>query len=572
MFDTTQSSRQRGTAPATQANAQVHAGAPLDPGVQTRQTEDEELRGLRKHLAHARQVLSQAQNDLAEAERLEALAGKHAAHLQQLVGGLDRVLSELGERPANASVAASRRTAQDCESTQSYLTLEELAERLGCSEETIRETLADSGFRERVHYIQPFGPRLLFIWKAIARDIAIGYARLEMQPARQAPTRSARTAESRPVATRPVATKPVAPKLVATQPVATRPAALTPVPTTRAVPSFAEFAASWLQKHQHIWARSNMLVQQSTVGYHLVPRFGDRLIDSITADDLRAFRAHLAQLPGRAGAKLSNKRINGILDPLRQMLEAAAALYGFRCPRTGRESQRSDPNPIEPFTLEQVQQIRASAPPQWHPYVTVRFFTGMSAGEIHGLKWCYVNFADQVIQVRESFVVGEDKLARTERSHRVIRMAPEVVEALKAQRTATAGRSDYVFCNREGKPLDNKNFATRVWYPLLSRLGLDQRAPSQMRHTAAMLWITAGEGIESTARQLGIAPKRLERAYRRYFPANTTLREGAGIDRMPATGSPCSCPIRPPSAGQAGAPGSSSNSTTSRSNSSSTWL
>jgi integrase len=47
--------------------------------------------------------------------------------------------------------------------------------------------------------------------------------------------------------------------------------------------------------------------------------------------------------------------------------------------------------------------------------------------------------------------------------------------------------SEYVFCNQQAQPLDNKNFSDRVWYPLLRYLGLTERRPYQMRHTAATI-------------------------------------------------------------------------------------
>lgn len=56
---------------------------------------------------------------------------------------------------------------------QTYLTTEELAERIKYDPRYIRETLKDSVFLEGVHYIRPFGRRrILFIWEAIEADLA----------------------------------------------------------------------------------------------------------------------------------------------------------------------------------------------------------------------------------------------------------------------------------------------------------------------------------------------------------------------------------------------------------------
>lgn len=53
-----------------------------------------------------------------------------------------------------------------------FLTTEELGERIKYDARTIRERLKDSVLLEGVHYIRPFGGRkLLFIWESIERDI-----------------------------------------------------------------------------------------------------------------------------------------------------------------------------------------------------------------------------------------------------------------------------------------------------------------------------------------------------------------------------------------------------------------
>ena len=77
----------------------------------------------------------------------------------------------------------------------------------------------------------------------------------------------------------------------------------------------------------------------------------------------------------------------------------------------------------------------------------------------------------RLILVRETFVLGEDEYTKTDSSQRDIQMSRPVYEALKRQSAATSKVSEYVFCNREGHPLDNKNFSDRVWYPLLRHLG-----------------------------------------------------------------------------------------------------
>ena len=315
----------------------------------------------------------------------------------------------------------------------------------------------------------------------------------------------------------------------------TQVAAATATKSAPPTPTFRDFTTTWMSERQVEWRRSHIKVLKSTLDGHLMPAFGDHPVSMITKAEVLTFRAKLAELPGRTGTKLSPKRINGILAPMRQILAEAADRYGFVSPTLNLKPLRLRKTDVEPFTLEQVQQILATVRTDWRNYFTVRFFTGMRTGEAHGLKWKYIAFDKRLILVRETFVLGEDEYTKTDSSQRDIQMTQVVVDALQAQHAATGKLSDYVFCNKEGKPLENDNFGSRVWYPLLRHLGLKKRRPYQMRHTAATLWLASGEAPEWIARQLGhSSTEMLFRVYSRYVP-NLTRQDGSAIDRLLAT-------------------------------------
>jgi integrase len=165
-------------------------------------------------------------------------------------------------------------------------------------------------------------------------------------------------------------------------------------------------------------------------------------------------------------------------------------------------------------------------------YFTVRFFTGMRTGEVDGLKWKYVDFERRLILVRETVVLGDEEYTKTDGSQRDIQMSQLVFEALKRQHAATGKVSALCSAIGSHKPLDHKNVTNRVWYPLLRHLGLKKRRPYQCRHTAATLWLAAGEAPEWIARQLGhTTTEMLFRVYSRYVP-NLTRRDGSAFERL----------------------------------------
>lgn len=56
--------------------------------------------------------------------------------------------------------------------SQTYLTTEELSQRIKYTPRTIRNQLLDYKLLEGIHYIRPFGGRkILFIWEKIEQDM-----------------------------------------------------------------------------------------------------------------------------------------------------------------------------------------------------------------------------------------------------------------------------------------------------------------------------------------------------------------------------------------------------------------
>jgi hypothetical protein len=61
---------------------------------------------------------------------------------------------------------------REIDMSQTYLTTEELAERIKYDPRTIRDRLKDSVLLEGVHYIRPFGGRkILYLWEIIEQDM-----------------------------------------------------------------------------------------------------------------------------------------------------------------------------------------------------------------------------------------------------------------------------------------------------------------------------------------------------------------------------------------------------------------
>lgn len=296
-------------------------------------------------------------------------------------------------------------------------------------------------------------------------------------------------------------------------------------------PLFSEFCETWMDEMRVQWRKSHITTIEGTLKNYLVPEFGEKEVGHITRQEILSFRASLAKVQTRSKKPLSASRINRIMTPLRMILGEAANRFEFTSPFQGVKSLKVPRSDVEPFSLEEVRLILATVRADFRNYYTVRFFTGLRTGEIDGLQWDCVDFQRRQILVRQALVNGEIEQTKTDGSYRHIEMPQLVYDALKDQRKAT-GNNTFVFCNGAGNPLEHNNVTKRVWYPLLSHLGLRKRRPYQTRHTAATLWLAAGENPEWIARQMGhTTTEMLFRVYSRYVP-NLTRRDGSAFERL----------------------------------------
>lgn len=296
-------------------------------------------------------------------------------------------------------------------------------------------------------------------------------------------------------------------------------------------PLFEAFSKDWLDEMKIQWRQSHIDTVEGTLKNYLNPYFGEKEVGRITKKDILDFRASLAKVTTRSGNSLSASRINRIMTPLRMILSEAANRFEFSSPYHGIKSLKVPRTDVEPFSIDEVKQIIETVRPDFRNYYTVRFFTGMRTGEIDGLQWDHVDFKRRQILVRQALVQGRLEYTKNDGSFRTIEMSQLAIDALNDQKKAT-GNMDFVFCTRTGGPLNHNNVTKRVWYPLLRHLGLRKRRPYQTRHTAATLWLAAGENPEWIARQMGhTTTEMLFRVYSRYVP-NLTRRDGSAFERL----------------------------------------
>ena len=300
-------------------------------------------------------------------------------------------------------------------------------------------------------------------------------------------------------------------------------------------PTLAEFTEIWLSEKKVEWRDSHYKSVVGTLQAYAIPAFGEKKLNDITKAEILQFRATLAKDPLRKSSTLKASTVNKAITPFRMIMNEAAERYDFTSPFLGVKSLKIQRTDIEPFSLEEVSLFLTKVREDYKAYYTVRFFTGMRTGEVDGLRWKYIDFERREILVRESVVQNKMTYTKNDGSQREIFMSQPVYDALCEQYKVT-GDQEFVFCNRDGNPLYHHNVTRRVWHPTLRHLGLKRRPPYQTRHTAATLWLAAGEAPEWIARQMGhTTTEMLFRVYSRYVP-NLTRQDGSAFERLILTG------------------------------------
>ncbi|WP_201596122.1 site-specific integrase [Psychrobacter fulvigenes] len=299
-------------------------------------------------------------------------------------------------------------------------------------------------------------------------------------------------------------------------------------------PTFKQFSEIWYEEKKIEWRPSYQYKVQTILDKYLLPEFGGKAVHAIKKPDLLTFRSSLAKVRyGKDGqSNLSVSRINEIMVPLRMILQEAADRYEFETPYKNIKTLKQARPDVNPFTLSEVWLFLKHVRADYKPYYTIRFFTGMRTSEIDGLKWDCVDFDRREIRIRGALVNGEMGPTKTLGSQRDIAMSQLVYDALQEQKRRTYGKSEFIFCNSQGNPLEYRNVNRRVWKPTLALLGLKHRRAYQTRHTAVTLWLAAGENPEWIARQMGhSSTEMLFRVYSRYVP-DVTRQDGSAIDNL----------------------------------------
>lgn len=158
---------------------------------------------------------------------------------------------------------------------------------------------------------------------------------------------------------------------------------------------------------------------------------------------------------------------------------------------------------------DEVRRLLAALSEPYRTMVLVAVLSGLRRGELFGLRWKAVDFAEGSITVSESLSAGRAAPVKTRASRRKVFVDCIVLDALQRLRPAQYQPDDYVFTSGRGAPLHVANVQSRVLNPACEQAGIPHVSWHNFRYTYATWANPTNESIKALQAQLGHTDSRL---------------------------------------------------------------
>ena len=199
---------------------------------------------------------------------------------------------------------------------------------------------------------------------------------------------------------------------------------------------------------------------------HLVPFFGTRAIDKLTADDVTAY-LHRKARAGLARQSIVNQ-INFLHAIFKYSMKRGWVTTNPVLAVDRPQSKGHDPD-VRYIEMAEVEALLRAVPDdalgdtERVLYLTAAM-TGLRQGELIALRWRDVDWPASVIRVRRAYVRGEFTTPKSRRSSRAVPFRDRLGGEFERhfQRSAFTADADLVFAHPEtGNPLDASKLRKR---------------------------------------------------------------------------------------------------------------
>jgi integrase len=299
--------------------------------------------------------------------------------------------------------------------------------------------------------------------------------------------------------------------------------------------TFADAAAEWLRYVEHDRRRkpSTVAGYRIIVDSHLLPRFGEVALESVTPAMIESWLASMTQAPSTRTKALV--LMHGIFRRARKVWGLPSnPVADVEKPPLTRTGDLQVYSPEEVWAL-----VRAAASEQDGALFLTAAFTGLRMGELLALRWRDVDFAGSAIRVRASYYAGHLTTPKSGKV-RAVPMAPDVASALAqlGRREHWVADDDLVFAGDTGDYLDGSALRRRFKLALAAA-GLRPLRFHDLRHTFGTRMIAKAD-IRRVQEWMGHADIQTTMRYLHYTPRaeDAALVAEAFRVEAPASSSP----------------------------------
>lgn len=200
---------------------------------------------------------------------------------------------------------------------------------------------------------------------------------------------------------------------------------------------------------------------------HLLPFFGRIPLPEITPADVQMFLADKSK-------RFAPKTVLSLRNLLSKIF-GTAQKWGYLVSNPARGAQvptLTDTRERLALDTTQVQTLLAELSEPYRTMVVLAVLSGLRRGEIFGLRWKSVDFAQSRVFVIESNYEGRQNAPKTRASRRMVFLDNLVMSALARIKPSSAQPDEFVFHTERGTPLNPNNVLNRILHPACERAGI----------------------------------------------------------------------------------------------------
>jgi integrase len=273
-------------------------------------------------------------------------------------------------------------------------------------------------------------------------------------------------------------------------------------------PTVAVWLESWLEDHAASRVRPRTLDgYRGSVRRYLIPSIGRVRLDRL-AREVESMESSLCRRGGVGGRPLSARTVLQVHRVLSVALTDAVRLgLLFRNVTSAVKPPRAERFEARALGWDQVPMLLSRVPDdQFRTVFLLALQTGLRRSELAGLQWSDVDLDSGALSVRHSLVklpsgsldLGPPKSGRA----RVVDLPGDSVDALRDFLDARDVESAFVFCYRDGRPLD-PNLLSRVFRRTADLAGFPGLRLHDLRHTHATLLLSQSVHPKVVQERLG---------------------------------------------------------------------